>query len=428
MSNKVLTSEGLKEINNDDYMSLMTGVAMQTQAIGAASISSPTGRRMLARNSAGLIRHNALMLEASSGIAHRIVTEPVKAAMLAGFTVVADNPDDAKRVTDLFDSWDVWGTVKKAACAKRSDGHSIIVMGENFVRYHPGHSVNESTDWYLDYNSPFFGLPVGWRVTLKSPIGGEVYIPQQDSILLGDDQYDSIVAMGGRFFGESVLARPYAALERLGLSHELIISILSLSVQDIYKRTDLADDLKTPAGEAKAARRLGGIAATRQLNDMIAIDAEEEITRLQSQLTGVADILDIAIRIVSAESGIPVSVLANKSSGISNNDDSGDDVWLRLVEGINTEDITPTLQKLAFRYLGVSAKFVANKSQGDIRRDAEVDKLHAETAKMYYDMRAISSEEVRGKVSEDAVVPLLSANLPSSDDGGDEERGNEAES
>lgn len=404
-----MTAHGILPANNDGYVSMMEGIA---GAQGAAGVNSPTARRMQARIAAGLIPHNAILLNEQSGIGGRIVTEPVRAAMLAGYSVVASNVAEQERITRFFDEWDIWKTVELACCQRRAAGWSVLVLGGAFVRSHPAYRITPGNDWYTDYNSPLFGLPVGWIIQLKQPMGGDVFIPQQDSVLVGDKDHDSLYGLPDTEFGVPVLTRVYSALERLGLSHELIISVLSMSVQDIYKRDELNEEMDTPAGERKAARRIGGIAATRMLNDVIAIDATEEITRLQSSLTGTGEIMDIALRIVAAESGVPVSVLANTRAGLSNSDNSGDDVWLRLVEGENSGYIVPALKAIARRYLGVNAKFVPNKSQGDIRRDAEVDKIRAETALIYYNMRAITSEEARATAKDTAAVTLLSNSMP----------------
>lgn len=53
-----------------------------------------------------------------------------------------------------------------------------------------------------------------------------------------------------------------------------------------------------------------------------------------------------------------------------------------------------------------------NKSQGDIKRDADADKVRAETVQIYYNMRAITSEEARATGQEYASFTTLSKNLP----------------
>lgn len=103
--------------------------------------------------------------------------------MLNGFTVVTENPDDSKRIQQIFDEMGAWQVVENAAILKRHHGWSVLVMGEEWVRCHGSHWITPSNDWFADYNSPFFGLPEGWRIQLKSPIGGEVFIEQEDSIL-----------------------------------------------------------------------------------------------------------------------------------------------------------------------------------------------------------------------------------------------------
>lgn len=410
----ILTKEGVQptSYNHDGYVSMMTSVAAGGMSQGAAGMSSPTANRMKARAAEGMIPLVAAMAGEMSGIGWRIICEPVAAAMLNQFTVVTENPKDAERIKELFGDMKLWQCVEKAVVLKRHMGWSVLVMGDEWVRSHGANWITPSDDWFTDYNSPMFGLPEGWRIQLKSPIGGEVFIEQEDSILFGDPDYQPIVHCAGIEFGSPLLARPYASLQRLGLSHELIISILSLSVQDIYKKDELAEDLKTAKGEANVARRIGGIAATRQLNDMIAVDKDEDITRLQSTMTGTAELVDMAIKLVCAETGFPIAMLAERKGGLSNSDTSADAQWQNLVSYITTNDIIPALKKLAMRYLGIRADFVPNKSQGQVDREVERDKKVAETAQIYYGMRSITSEEARATAQETGAVVLLSTTAP----------------
>lgn len=67
---------------------------------------------------------------------------------------------------------------------------------------------------------------------------------------------------------------------------------------------------------------------------------------------------------------------------------------------------------LALHYLGVKADFIPNKSQGQIDREVDRDKKVAETAQIYYGMRAITSEEARATAKETAAVTLLTESAP----------------
>ncbi|HEE9910247.1 TPA: DUF1073 domain-containing protein [Citrobacter braakii] len=406
----ILTKEGVQPAtyNHDGYVSMMTSVAAGGIAQGAAGMGSPTANRMKARAAEGMIPLVAAMAGEMSGIGWRIISEPVAAAMLNQFTVVTDNPADAEKLKTLFGDMRLWQCVERSVVLKRHMGWSVLVMGDEFVRCHGAHWITPSDDWFTDYNSPLFGLPEGWRIQLKSPIGGEVFIEQEDSILFGDPEYQPIIGCAGIEFGSPLLSKPYASLQRLGLSHELIISILSLSVQDIYKKEELHEDLKTAKGEAQVARRIGGIAATRHLNDMIAVDKDESIERLQTAMNGTADLVDMAIKLVCAETGFPIAMLAERKGGLSNSDTSADAQWQNLVSHITTNDIIPALKKLALRYLGIRAEFVPNKSQGQIDREVDRDKKVAETVQVYYNLRAITSEEARATAQETGAVVLLS--------------------
>ncbi|HIC8437263.1 TPA: anti-CBASS protein Acb1 family protein [Citrobacter braakii] len=408
----ILTKEGLQpsQFNHDGYVSMMQGVSLGAQ--GAAGMTSPTANRMKARAMEGMIPLVAATAGELSGIGWRIISEPVAAAMLNEFTVVTDNPADADKIKDFFGDIGVWKCVEKAVVLKRQHGWSVLVMGDEWVRCHGAYWITPSNDWFMDYNSPLFGLPEGWRIQLKSPIGGEVFIEQRDSLLFGDAEYQPIYASAGIEFGSPLLSKPYASLQRLGLSHELIISILSLSVQDIYQKEELTEDLKSPKGEAKVAKRIGGMAATRQLNDMIAIDMNEKISRLQTVMTGTADLVDMAVKLVCAETGFPIAMLAERKGGLSNSDTSADAQWQNLVSHITTNDIIPALKKLAMRYLGVRAEFVPNKSQGQIDREVDRDKKRAETVQIYYNMRSATSEEARATGQETGAFVTLSTTPP----------------
>lgn len=408
----LITKDGLQPtvINIDGYVSMMESAAVGAR--GAAGMGSPTANRMKARTAEGMIPLSSMIAGETSGIGWRIIAEPVQAAMVNGFEIITKNADDKQKIKDFFDDNGFWDAIEKAVILKRHHGWAVMVMGESWLRCHGAHWITPSDDWYTDYNSPLFGLPEGWRIQLRAPIGDEVFIEQTDSILFGDKDYQPVMTSGRVEFGLPVLARVYAALQRLGLSHELILSILSLSVQDIYKKTDLHEDLKTTKGEADLSRRFAGIVATRQLNDMVGIDADEDIQRLQSSMTGVADIIDMAIKLVSAETGFPVSMLADRKGGLSNSDTSADAQWQNLVSCIISQDVIPALKFLAMRYLGIRADFMPNKSQGQIDREVERDFTIAKTAEIYYKTRGINSEEVRETARRTGAVELLSAKPP----------------
>lgn len=408
----ILTNRGVLPValNFDSYQSMMEMAGGMTK--GAAGMGSPTANRMKARTAEGMVPLAAAVAAETSGIGWRVITEPVQAAMLNGFEIITDKPEDKDRIRDFFDDNKVWQAIEKAIILKRHQGWSVMVLGDAWLRCHGAHFITPSIDWNTDYNSPLFGLPVGWTIQLRAPVGDDVFVEQEDSILFGDKDYQPIIETADVSFGEPLLCKPYASLQRLGLSHELILSILSLSVVDIYKKIGLAQDMDGGEGERQLVNRFAGIVATRQINDMIGIDSEEELTRLQSSMTGVADIMDVAIKIVCADTGFPASRLTDRQGGLSNNDQAAGDQWESLVGCIVTRDVIPVLKYLARHYLGIRADFVPNKSQGQIDREVDRDKKVAETTFQYYQMKAITSEEARETARRTGAVELLTEKAP----------------
>lgn len=97
---------------------------------------------------------------------------------------------------------------------------------------------------------------------------------------------------------------------------------------------------------------------------MIAVDKDESIERLQTVMTGTADLVDMAIKLVCAETGFPIAMLAERKGGLSNSDTSADAQWQNLVSHITTNDIIPALKSWRCATSGIRAEFVPNKSQG----------------------------------------------------------------
>lgn len=142
-------------------------------AKGAAGMGSPTANRMKARAAEGKIPLVAALAGETSGIGWRIISEPVAAAMLNGFDIITDKPEDDVKIKQLFDEMRIWQGVERATVLKRHQGWSVLVMGDEWVRSHGANWITPSNDWFSDYNDPLFGLPEGWRIQLKSPIGGK---------------------------------------------------------------------------------------------------------------------------------------------------------------------------------------------------------------------------------------------------------------
>lgn len=167
----ILTKEGLQpaSYNIDSYVTMMESVSHGVK--GAAGMGSPTANRMKARAAEGKIPLVAALAGETSGIGWRIISEPVAAAMLNGFDIITDKPEDDKKIKQIFDDMRIWQSVERATVLKRHQGWSVLVMGDDWVRSHGANWITPSNDWFSDYNDPLFGLPEGWRIQLKSPIG-----------------------------------------------------------------------------------------------------------------------------------------------------------------------------------------------------------------------------------------------------------------
>lgn len=171
-----------------------------------------------------------------------------------------------------------------------------------------------------DPASPTFGTPLFY--TLASLNGGAVNIhPSRVLRFIGADRLDIDINVDG--WGDSVLMAMYDAVHHAALSQAGIAELIHEAKVDVIQIPNLGSNLSTDEGTKAIAKRFSNANMLKSINNMLLLDKDEVWDRKQTAFTGLPDILDRYMQIVSGAADIPATrLLGQAPKGMSATGDS----------------------------------------------------------------------------------------------------------
>jgi phage-related protein (TIGR01555 family) len=287
----------------------------------------------------------------------------------------------------------------------------------------------------LDPGQPRYGLPVHYPIKFDAGTGAEEeklvhytrvleihgdILPRKAAATLGADD---------RYWGISVLQRAEDRLKMLGSSMGSIDQLLNEMSVGKYKVKNLANLLSSPEGKDAIQRRVELMDLTRSVFRSMYFDAgdesgkgAEDFVRDAVNFTGIPEILHIIFMLLSADTGYPITRLFGVSPGGMNaTGDSDMRNYYDNVRSLQSADLKPILlyllrvisewQKIPEPYIKfLPLETMNEKEQAELdKMNVDKDKLEADTYKIYVDMGALESYEVRflkfGNTLDDIPVP-----------------------
>lgn len=168
--------------------------------------------------------------------------------------------------------------------------------------------------------------------------------------------------------------------------------LLERKQQPVHTMKGLAQLLMQPGNEGIVRARIDLVDANRNMMTGVAVDADDGYAILNADLSGVKDVIQEAQVRVSAECGLPVTLLFGRSPGGLNA--TGDSDWALLYELIThlQTRATPALERLVSLIFAQSAPLVDEFQRPDdwsikwntlavlnAQQQAEVDNKNADT-------------------------------------------------
>ena len=327
----------MKQFRLDNYQSAVLGSRMTKARV--TSVSAP-------------------FLYAQGGIFARIVDAPADKAMAGGFTVAGDDgtiQDEIDRLKVIATVVDAlrWARLYGGACIVpvASDNKSLsepldyqrLERIEELRVYHID-QISISGSLYSDATKPNFGQPERYEVHTA---GGSFIVHESRLIpLAGDPMPQSVKSSRIYWQGRNAVTRGYKAVLEWEEARCRTKSIMERKQQAVFSMKGLGDLIAADM-EQQVQQRINVVDSVRNILNTVAVDAEDGFNIIDLGLGGLTDIIGKFEQVVSAETGIPITVLFGESAKGLNATGEGDlRIYHELVEAERLRRAQPALERL----------------------------------------------------------------------------------
>lgn len=306
-----------------------------------------------------------LSLYDAGGLAARIVDMVADTAVAKGAQVLA-GADPVPGVSDEFDRLGVMPALADALRWARLTGGGAIVLITNDgaslreplvpaalerieeLKVFDRHAVTATEQRYTDPGRPNFGQPEVYQVRSVAPTGtAQFYVHETRLVPIpGDPRPSGLSASPIPWEGRPAVVQAYRTLRRYLRALNWAEKLLERKQQGIYSMKGLAEAIEAGL-ETAVQKRVSLVDSVRGVLNTVAIDSEDSYTLSSMDMGGVKDILDKLEIALSADTGIPVTLLFGRSPGGMNATGDADlEGFHNLVRGAQRRKLNAALERL----------------------------------------------------------------------------------
>ncbi|MBB2918322.1 phage portal protein [Cupriavidus alkaliphilus] len=210
--------------------------------------------------------------------------------------------------------------------------------------------VSPTDQRYSDPTKPNFGMPEVYQVRTQASgsVNAEFYVHETRLIPVpGDPLPRRIAAIKGvPWAGRSAITRAYQTISDYSQSLRWALGILERKQQAIYGMKGLAELIQAQL-EDIVQKRIALVDSARNILNTVAIDSEDEYRIEDTNVAGVRDIVNEFQIALSADTGIPVTLLFGRSpAGQNATGDADFSTFHDVVEGLQRNKAGPALERL----------------------------------------------------------------------------------
>lgn len=244
--------------------------------------------------------------------------------------------------------------------------------------------------------------------------------PSRVVVQIGDMHPDPWNAATNTGWGDSILQSIWTAVTNVDATAANIASLVFEANVDIYKIPDLMEHLSSAQYRTKLLDKLTLANIGKSVSKALVTDSDEEFDRKQITFTGLPDVIQQFLIIVSGAADIPLTRLLGQSpSGLSSTGEHDMKNYHDRVASIQTLEIGPAMHRLdeAIIWSSLGSRppelfYTWNPlEQMSEKEKAEIGKLKADTANILSTTGLFMPEELREVVGnqfvEDGFYPGL---------------------
>lgn len=305
----------------------------------------------------GTAVHSASMLYARGGLFGRVIDKPADKAVARGVEIEGDDG----RLQAELDRLKVMPVLADALrWARLSGGAGIVVIADDGMintplrpeaigeiaelRVFDIEDISADERRYSDPHKANFGMPEFYRVHT----GNAIFTVHETRLIEvpGDPLPAKLQTRGIPWQGRSEAEMAFPAILRFQESAQLAVSILRRKQQAVYGMKGLADAIRGNL-EAEVQKRISLVDAVRGVLNTVAVDSEDTYDVKDMNLSGVKDVMQELQVGLSADTGIPVTILFGRSPGGLNATGEADFAgYHEMVEGYQKTRLNPALERI----------------------------------------------------------------------------------
>ena len=212
--------------------------------------------------------------------------------------------------------------------------------------------------WYSDLSNPKYGKPETYR--LQPLTNGFVttsalqqVIHETRMVILPGRRITRLIQPGQRLgWGDSVLSGVYQVIRDFGHTWGSIAAIIDNFAQGVLKLKDYAELMQDDQGEAIVQRRLQNMDMMTSSLRSLAMDKDDDFSRIVTSVAGLADLASENLFVVCAAAQMPASRLFGMAPKGLNATGEGDLTnWYDGVDSWRVNTITSPLEQLIEMYM-----------------------------------------------------------------------------
>jgi phage-related protein (TIGR01555 family) len=208
---------------------------------------------------------------------------------------------------------------------------------------------------------------------------------------------------GGLGWGPGVLGRMHDALSRYGASYSYANAMLYTASILYVQFKGWREDYLKPGGPALLERKIATMRAGLDSLGLLGLDGDDKIASVAHSFAGTFEILDRMANMLAASADMPKEILFNESpAGLNAGELSGpQEIWFAKVRAFQRLVLEPAIEHvlaIVFKAWGIKGAFKIRWKPLWTRSesaDAELSAKNAATDKTYWEIGAVSNEEIR---------------------------------
>lgn len=288
----------------------------------------------------------------------------------------------------------------KRSGKKRPPLKSLVVF-QRFELYSTWEDVNK------DILSPDFNTPYRYTFFGRHTDAGAANIKiHYDRIVRFEGSWlpDSLRQANG-YWSDTILSKLYDSIRNYAFAHDSVSAALKDFSTAVFKIKDLADQMTAGDCDEKIITRLQQIDMTKSIVRAVVVDADGEDFEYKTRnMTGVADLVKSAESRLSAETGMPHTILLGNSptGGLGATGNHEETNWNKWVSSFQQAKLKPQMLEI-LREIAEELGYDSSKLDivfNPLSEETEKEKIEnrnkqALTDAIYLDQGVIDASEVR---------------------------------